>query len=90
MAWINPVTTKREGSRTTHNDFNRICGNINIAFGTSLREDWTQNDIVDADTWNTLIQTLQAYDPSITYFSDFINMNNIEAATLRKYNELQG
>lgn len=88
MAWVKPVTSRRETSRTTHTDFNRMCGNINIAFGTSLKTDWTQNDIVDKTTWDTLIQTLQAYDPNITYFSDFNNLNNIEAATLRKYQEL--
>lgn len=83
MAWITPVTNrKNEKTRTTASDFNRICGNANIAFGTALKTDWTVNDIVDATTWNALIEAARSVDNSITNSSHYKNLNKIEYAIL--------
>ena len=86
MAWVTPVCNRKNPrTRTTAADFNRICGNCNIAFGTTLKTDWTINDIVDETTWNALIAAVRSQDSSITYNTDYRNLNKIEKAIMRGY-----
>lgn len=81
MAWIEPVMDRKNAkTRTTCDDFNRICGNANIAFSLDLKEDWTVDDIVDIDTWTTLISKCQMLDETITDSTRFDNLNKIEKA----------
>lgn len=88
MAWRTPVTNRKDGqTQTTATDFNRICENINIAFGTNLKTNWTRDDIVDSDTWDLIINTVSVEDETISFKTDFANLNKIEAATLKKHNE---
>lgn len=86
---ITPVYNRTDSdSRTTYVDINRICANVNEICGGNLRTNWTQNDIVDNITWNTIVQKVKALDRyEITYDGDFINLNNIERSLFEQYDE---
>lgn len=86
---IEPITNRMSSrTRTTAEDMNRICANYNEAFGLQLRTNWTKLDIVDAETWNTIIETAQkvgaAYGLNIDHTTNFTNMNNVEMLIKRK------
>lgn len=50
MAWQNPVTTWGD-TYFTHTDMNRICGDINYLCGTTLKDDYTPDDIPTRQEW---------------------------------------
>ena len=57
MAWIEPVTDRQNSqTRTTADDMNRICGNINFLWATSLKTDFTAADIVTLAQWNAILR----------------------------------
>lgn len=67
---------------------NRICANINEICGASLRTNWTANDIVDVWTWYAICdyaRSLGRY--TITYDTDYINVNRIERSLFDQYDE---
>lgn len=88
--WQAPdISRSGPNTRTTYKDMNRICGNINFLFGTSLKEDWTRADIVDRATWETIINVVSQLAGSVGIevndATDYINLNAIEEVTLRRY-----
>lgn len=90
MAWISPVINRSgPNTRTTYADMNRICGNINFLFGTSLKDDWTRADIVDRTTWDAIVSVVSQLAGSVGLevndSTDYVNLNAIEEVTLRRY-----
>ena len=90
MSWIAPVTNRTSAQgRTTYEDMNRICGNLNYLFGTALRTNWTRADIVDRATWDSIIsvvaQVAESVGVQVSDSTDYVNLNAIEEATLRQY-----
>lgn len=58
MSWTTPKTDWTPADRCTAADMIRICGNVNYVAGTALKTAWTSNDMVDAATWNGIINTV--------------------------------
>jgi hypothetical protein len=41
---------------------------------------YSQGDIFRADEWNALVEAAQTIDPTVTYSTNYANLNKIEAA----------
>lgn len=80
MPWIEPVTNRVAGSRTTATDMNRICGNILYKGGSLPKSSYISSDIVEAATWNKIVRYAKTSDPSVDYSTLYSNLNKIEAA----------
>lgn len=55
MAWVIPVTDRTEGARCTPDDLNRIASDINYLQGSSLKDDFTNDDIVTLEQWTAMM-----------------------------------
>ena len=62
MAWIQPKTDWVQSDHVTHEDLNRIFGNINHLAGSSLKADYTQDDFLTSANWNALISRLRTLE----------------------------
>lgn len=62
MAWITPKTDWAQSDHVTHEDLNRIFGNVNILAGSSMKEDFTKNDFLTVQQWNQLIGYLRSLE----------------------------
>lgn len=90
MAWITPYTSWADTDRCTYTDMNRIAGNVNYICSTSLKADYTQNDIVTLAEWNAIISALDTLAASYGYTpddepdttTDAGNFNAVESYTL--------
>lgn len=90
MAWQEPYTSWADTDRCTYDDMNRIAGNVNYICGTSLKADYTQNDVITLAQWNAIITALDtlaaSYDftpadePDTSTYSG--NFNAVESYTL--------
>lgn len=71
--WITPVTNRTSGNaRMTYKDMNRITGNIDYVYqalkslgyppagNTVSKLEWTQNDIIDVDFWESMLSVMAA------------------------------
>lgn len=56
--WIQPYTAWSELETCAYTDMNRIANNINIMAGTSLKDDYTQDDIATKQQWEDIIDAL--------------------------------
>ena len=99
MAWVTPVYNRVAGARMTAADMNRICGNINyLNSTTTLKTNWTDNDIVSVTAWNTILRWLEKARTALGYKTTlkpttaqtYQNVNNIERLTaqLKAYADL--
>ena len=84
-AWYDPipaVTDRGVGSRTTAEDMTRMVRNGVLAVPTYApgRMRYQQGDIVRIDEWNALVEAAQTIDPTVTYSTNYSNLNKIEAA----------
>lgn len=84
-AWYDPipaVTDRGAGSRTTAADMTRMVRNGVLAVPTYApgRMRYQQGDIVRIDEWNALVEAAQTIDPTVTYSTNYSNLNKIEAA----------
>lgn len=84
-AWYDPipaVTDRGAGSRTTAADMTRMVRNGALAVPTYApgRMRYQQGDIVRIDEWNALVEAAQTIDPTVTYSTNYSNLNKIEAA----------
>lgn len=84
-AWYDPipaVTDRGAGSRTTAADMTRMVRNGVLAVPTYApgKMAYQQNDIVRIDEWNALVEAAQTIDPTVTYSTNYSNLNQIEAA----------
>jgi hypothetical protein len=85
MAWQTPVTDRPNAqTRTTAEDMNRISGNVNYLWATSLREDFTSNDIVTLAEWNAIIRRTNEIAALLgisgaTDSTNYANLNYIES-----------
>lgn len=76
MAWITPVTDRpNKSTRTTADDMNRICGNINWLWATLLGTSFTDKDIVTRTQWDEIV----GYTNEI---ADLLQMTNASDSTL--------
>lgn len=90
MAWITPKTDWLESDRCTYSDMNRIAGNINEICNTSLKADYTQDDVVALSEVQAIITALETkavavlYDPEVTLTETATadSFNAIESYTL--------
>ena len=83
--WYDPVpavTDRGVGSRTTAEDMTRMVRNGALAVPTYApgRMRYQQGDIVRIDEWNALVEAAQTIDPTVTYSTNYSNLNKIEAA----------
>ena len=62
MAWIQPKTDWVQSDHVTHEDLNRIFGNVNILAGSAMKEDFTKNDFLTLQQWNQLISHLRSLE----------------------------
>lgn len=58
MAWTTPVTNWSNGNNFTHDDMNRICGNINYLYPAAALPSYTQNDILTTNDWEDMAKAL--------------------------------
>lgn len=84
-AWYAPVaavTDREPGSYTTAADITRMVRNGALAVSSYApgRMVYQQGDIVRADEWNALVEAAQTIDPTVTYSTNYANLNKIEAA----------
>lgn len=84
-AWYAPVaavTDREPGSYTTAADMTRMVRNGALAVSSYApgRMVYQQGDIVRADEWNALVEAAQTIDPTVTYSTNYANLNKIEAA----------
>lgn len=87
---ILPMNYSRTSSdtRMTAADMNRICSNVNEICGASLKNDWTSDDIVDEATWYSVCDLAAALGRyTITYGTDYRNVNRIERSLFEQYDE---
>lgn len=90
MAWITPKTDWLETDRCTYTDMNRIAGNVNEICETSLKDDYTQDDVVALSEIQAIIAALETkaaavrYDPedTLTETTTADSINAIESFTL--------
>ena len=87
MAWITPYTSWLETDRCTYEDMNRIAGNVNELCETSLKDDYTQDDVVTLTEWRAIISALTALATAVKYTSGE-TMN--ESATADSFNAVEG
>lgn len=102
--WITPKTSWTRDSYMTYTDVNRIVGNIAYLYdmatdagytvsGTKLDDTpWTQNDIITAEFWQTVIDSLKNIEAAIGYAGDslytrffYYYINRIEQQSLACY-----
>jgi hypothetical protein len=84
-AWYAPVaavTDREPGSYTTAADITRMVRNGALAVSSYApgRMVYQQGDIVRDDEWNALVEAAQTIDPTVTYSTNYANLNKIEAA----------
>lgn len=90
MAWQEPFTSWAETDRCTYADMNRIAGNVNEICGTSLKEDYTQNDVVTLTEWEAILSALDTLAATYEYIPEdepdtsvtASNFNAVESFTL--------
>ena len=88
MAWTTPVTDRPNAqTRTTADDMNRICANINYLWAALLRTNFTSADIVtDAEWGGVITATNEIADllgvNRVTEGTDYANLNRIESVAL--------
>lgn len=70
MAWTTPKTDWLESDRCTYNDMNRIAGNVNEICGTSLKADYTQDDVVALSAIQAIIAALEATAETAGYIPE--------------------
>lgn len=96
MAWETPVTDRGEVAYCTPADLNRIDGNINYLLGTSLKTNFTSNDILTLTQWQNIVDnTILAcgkygvkYIQAPTFDMTSYNFNNVENLLLQCYDRL--
>lgn len=59
MEWIQPKTDWVQSDHVTHEDLNRIFGNVNILAGSTMKEDYSKNDFLTLQQWEQLISHLK-------------------------------
>ena len=84
-AWYDPVpavTDRGPGSYTTATDMTRMVRNGALAVDSYApgRMVYQQGDIVREDEWNALVEAAKTIDPTVSYSSNYANLNKIEAA----------
>ncbi|MBQ6501191.1 MAG: cadherin-like beta sandwich domain-containing protein [Mogibacterium sp.] len=87
---ILPMNYSRTSSdtRMTAADMNRICTNVNEVCGSSLKTNWTSDDIVDESTWHAICDLAAALGRfTVTYGTDYRNVNRIEQSLFEQYDE---
>lgn len=60
MAWTYTYTDWSNGNNFTHEDMNRISGNINYLYPAAALPTYTQNDILTTTDWAELVKALMA------------------------------
>lgn len=90
MAWITPKTDWSEIDLCTYEDMNRIAGNLNELAGTSLKADYTQDDVVTVEEWSDIVDTVLGLVESEHYYNHddvpgmdatALNLNIVEGLT---------
>ena len=97
MAWITPKTDWSELDRCGYTDMNRIAGNINELAGTSLKANYTQDDIVTGFQWTAIITAVIALAETEGYHIDDApdmsatagNINTVEGITQGIYDWIE-
>lgn len=85
MAWATPVTDRPNAqTRTTADDMNRICGNINYLWATLLKTNFVSTDIVTDTEWDGVITSTNEIADllglnEVTESTDYANLNRIES-----------
>lgn len=94
IGWQEPFTDWTPGSLVSYEDMNRIGGNLNWLLNQSteesVKETWTQDDLVRVDDWKVIIGAIKALslwagvevEIPTTALSP-VNFNRAESATLR-------
>lgn len=87
MAWITPKTDWSEIDRCTYDDMNRIAGNLNELGGTSLKADYTQDDVPTKAEWTLIVTAVNNLVESEGYHTEDVpNMS----ATALNFNVVEG
>ena len=87
MAWITPKTDWLETDRCTYTDMNRIAGNVNEICETTLKANYTQDDVVTLAEWQAIISALETVALSVGYVPD---ETMTESVTADSYNAVEG
>lgn len=98
MSWQTPFTQWTQTSRVTHEDMNRIAGNINYLLpSANLKDDYTASDFVTVTEWSNLCDALirlitlsnvDEYYSTLTYGLSHTAFNKIERITGVVYDAL--
>ncbi len=71
MAWQEPFENWAKGSFVTHEDMNRITGNIKHIFPDyGGKTNWTNNDIISISDWNSIKNALSQLMQTTGYNGD--------------------
>lgn len=82
MAWIEPVTNRVAGSRTTYEDLNRICNNLLEKGFILTKSEYDYGDIVTAGEWAEIVNAAKRGDSTVTDSTLYSNLNKLEAAII--------
>lgn len=87
MAYTYSKTDWTISDYLTHTELNRITENINSVFGTSLKTDYTQNDIITYEQWKAINAPFPTLTPYANLGYDSLNKleTEIEIAFLGLY-----
>ena len=85
MAWITPKTDWLETDRCTYSDMNRIAGNVNEICGTSLKANYTQDDVVTLAEWQAIVSAIESKANEVGYviidgIGESVTADNFNAA----------
>ena len=103
LGWQTPYTNWSTGSFVTHEDMNRIGGNLNYllngATEATIKEDWTQDDFVTRQAWQSICVAIKALaiwvgipnlpGPTTELSAENFNLAEIAILTLQRPVELR-
>lgn len=82
MAWIEPVTNRVAGSRTTYEDLNRICNNLLEKGFVLTKSVYFEGDFVTDSEWSDIVRFAKRGDSTVTNSTLYSNLNKLEAAII--------
>lgn len=88
MSWITPKTDWTELDRVTYADMNRIAGNLNELGSTSLKADYTQDDVVSKAQWGAIVDAVKDLVENEGYTTE--DEPNKTDATALNFNIVEG
>ena len=87
MTWTYTYTDWSNGNNFTHEDMNRITGNVNYLYPAASLPTFTQDDILTTTDWNALVNALSVL-LSVSGVGGTVPGDRLTADTINEVEEL--